>query len=99
MAKILDITDKLSFDENPRLKVKDKELEVNADATTVLKIMGILGDGTSVTPLAVSEMCDLIFTDESAREIEGMKLPFKDFQTLIFAAINLITEDNGQGEQ
>ena len=99
MAKILDITDKLSFDENPRLKVKDKELEVNADAATVLKIMGILGDGKDVTPTAVSEMCNLIFSEDGIRVIGELHLQFKDFQTLIFAAINLITGDNGQGEQ
>ena len=48
MAKTIDITDKLAFDENPKLVVKGKELEVNADATTVLKIMGILGDGDNM---------------------------------------------------
>ena len=42
MAKKIDITEKLSFEENPRLVVKGKELEVNADAATVLEIMGIL---------------------------------------------------------
>lgn len=50
MAKTIDITDKLAFDENPKLVIKGKELEVNADATTVLKIMGILGDGENVQP-------------------------------------------------
>ncbi len=48
MSKIVDITDKLQFEENPKLVIKDKELEVNADAATVLKIMGILGDGENV---------------------------------------------------
>ena len=33
MSKIVDITDKLTFDENPKLVIKGKELEVNADAT------------------------------------------------------------------
>lgn len=42
MAKIVDITDKLSFDENPKLVIKGKELEVNADAPTMLKVMGLL---------------------------------------------------------
>ena len=50
MSKVVDITDKLEFEENPKLVVKGKELEVNADATTVLKIMGILGDSENVKP-------------------------------------------------
>ena len=39
MGKVVDITDKLSFDGNPTLVVKGKKLEVNADAPTVLKVM------------------------------------------------------------
>lgn len=42
--KIIDITEKLSFEENPILVIKGKELEVNTDAETVLKLMGIIGD-------------------------------------------------------
>ena len=30
MGKVVDITEKLGFEENPKLKVKDVELEVNA---------------------------------------------------------------------
>lgn len=40
MAKVVDITDKLSFDENPKIKIKGVEYEVNADARTMLEIMG-----------------------------------------------------------
>ena len=40
MAKIIDITEKLDFDTNPKIAIKGKEIEVNADAETVLKIMG-----------------------------------------------------------
>ncbi len=63
MSKIVDITDKLAFDENPKLVIKGKELEVNADAATVLKIMGILGDGDNVQPSDVVKMYELIFGD------------------------------------
>ena len=41
MAKIIDITDKLTFDGNPSLKIRGKVLEVNADAPTMLKVMGL----------------------------------------------------------
>ena len=89
MAKTIDITDKLAFDENPKLVVKGKELEVNADATTVLKIMGILGDGDNVQPSDVVKMYELIFSDADRKKIDKMKLQFADFQTLVFSAIGL----------
>ena len=98
MAKIIDITDKLAFDENPKLVVKGKELEVNADATTVLKIMGILGDGDNVQPSDVVKMYELIFSDADRKKIDKMKLQFSDFQTLVFSAISLITGEEESGE-
>lgn len=98
MSKIVDITDKLAFDENPKLVIKGKELEVNADATTVLKIMGILGDGDNVQPSDVVKMYELIFSEADRKKIERMKLQFSDFQTLVFSAINLITGEEESGE-
>lgn len=98
MSKIVDITDKLAFDENPKLVIKGKELEVNADATTVLKIMGILGDGDNVQPSDVVKMYELIFSDADRKKIDRMKLQFSDFQTLVFSAINLITGEEESGE-
>ena len=99
MARKVDITEKLSFDQNPRLVVRERELEVNADAATVLKIMGVLGDGVG-TPKQVADMYDLLFTDEAKKEIENLKLKFSDFQILVENAIALITgsEDRNMGE-
>ena len=42
MGKRVDITDKLSFDGNPALVIQGKELEVNADAPTMLKVMALM---------------------------------------------------------
>lgn len=98
MAKIVDITDKLAFEDNPKLVVKGKELEVNADATTVLKIMGILGDNTDVSPRDIIQMYELIFSEADRKKIDKMKLQFADFQTIVYAAINLITGEEESGE-
>jgi len=99
MAKKIDITDKLSFDENPVIVIKGKELEINADAATVLKIMGILGNNESPSPSDVLKMYNLIFGEKERKAIETMKLQFNDFQTIVFTAINLITgEQEDQGE-
>ena len=98
MGKTSDITDKLAFDEKTKLVIKGKELEVNADATTVLKIMGILGDGENVQPNDVVKMYELIFSDADRKKIDKMKLQFSDFQTLVFSAIGLITGEEESGE-
>lgn len=98
MAKTIDITDKLAFDENPKLVVKGKELEVNADASTVLVIMGTLGDGENVQPSDVVKMYELIFNETDRKKIDKMRLQFADFQTLVFSAISLITGEEEAGE-
>lgn len=52
MAKTVDITEKLNMDGNPVIVIKNKKLEVNADAATVLKLMDVIGDGAG-TPKQV----------------------------------------------
>ena len=42
MSRKVDITEKLSFEVNPYLVIKGHELEVNADAASVLRVMGII---------------------------------------------------------
>lgn len=91
MAKKVDITEKLSFDGNPVLVVKGRDLEVNADAATVLKVMGVIGEGS--TPKQVLDMYNLIFPDKTRKEIEKLKLSFNDLQILVSSALDLITGD------
>lgn len=100
MGRVIDITEKLDFESNPKIKIKGKEYEVNADAETVLKIMGLLGDGESVKPKDVAEMYNLLFSAKERKEIAKLNLQFNDFQVLVEAAIGLITdsEENKQGE-
>ncbi len=98
MAKIVDITEKLEFEENPRLKVRDTEIEVNADAATMLKVMGVLGDTEEPGAREVTQMYELMFAEEEREKIEQMKLSFKDFTTLVYTAISLINGEETQGE-
>ena len=98
MARKVDITDKLTFDGNPVIVVKGKELEVNADAPTMLQIMGLEMENPS--PSDVVAIYKLIFSDKVRKEIDKMKLCFKDLTTVINEAISLVTgEETDQGEQ
>lgn len=100
MSKVVDITEKLNYDENPKVKIRDKEMEVNADAATVLKIMGVLGnDGSGLGAGEVLAMYELMFEEKERKKIDSLKLNFTDFRTLVFTAIPLITGDDPQGEQ
>lgn len=99
MSKIIDITDKLSFEENPKIKIKDVELEVDASAENLLKVMAYVTDNPSVSD--VMEMCEFIFTKESKKDLDALKLNFADYANVVMAAIGLASgnsEEENSGE-
>ena len=91
MAKVVDITSKLEFDGNPKLRIKDKEIEVNADAPTMLKVMNLVGDDP--TPKDVIALYNLVFPEESRKVLDDMKLNFADLITVVEAAVSAISGD------
>lgn len=100
MSRRVDITEKLSFDENPCLVIRGRELEVNTDAPTMLKVMGIM---TNDDP-GVGEIIgayELVFPQASRDMIEKeLKLGFNDLIIVVQEAFNLVLgEDNKPGEQ
>ena len=99
MGKVVDITDKLSFDGNPTLVVKGKKLEVNADAPTVLKVMNFMQKENVNDMGVVSNMYELILTEKSRTEINKMKPSVNDWMTIVREAMTLVVGDlDGQGE-
>lgn len=96
MAKVVDITDKLSFDENPKLRIKDVEVTVNADTETMLRIMGAFGNESEMQ--ASLKAYDLMFSEKDRKKINGLKLPAKSLMTLIQEAMNLVMGEDDQGE-
>lgn len=99
MSKIIDITEKLTFDGNPSLVIKGKHLEVSADAPTMLKVMGLMG-GAEPGVNEILETYDLMFPEKSKKEIEKLKLGFNDLIVVVQEAVGLIIgEDEQPGEQ
>lgn len=98
MAKIFDITDKLSFDSNPALMIKGKKLEVNADAPTMLKVMGVMS-AESPGPNEVMQAYNLIFPAGAREEIEKLKVSFADLMVIVESAVGLVVGgDSEPGE-
>lgn len=99
MSKVVDITEKLSFDTNPVLKVKGEEIEVQSDAETMLKIMGMFQDDKSEMETVV-EAAGLIFSPNDQKKIKKMGLQMKDYIILVQEAMSLaMGEGEDQGEQ
>ena len=99
MARKVDITVKLTFEENPALIIRGEEIEVNADAPTMLKIMNFMTeDGVGINQ--INEAYELIFPEKSRQAIEDMRLSVPDWMTVVQEAMSLVTgEDIAPGEQ
>ncbi len=98
MAKVVDITDKLSFDGNPSLTIKGKTIEVNADAPTMLKVMNLMDGEPGVKE--IMDVFELMFSGTARKELEKLNLNFADLIVVIQEAVALIAGDgNGRGEQ
>ena len=99
MAKVVDITEKLSMEGNPRIKVGKQEIEVNSDAASMLQVMGVLSENESTGPREITKMYEIMFAESERKKIEKLKLNFNDFHMLIETAINLVTGEGDEGEQ
>lgn len=98
MAKIIDITDRLNFDESPALSIKGEEIKVNSDAPTVLKIMGLMSEGDPGVQEVLGAY-ELMFSKEARKKIEAMRLSFADLVTVIKAGISLIVGEDKKKEE
>ena len=100
MAKCIDITDKLSFDKNPALIIKGRKFVVNADAGTMLEIMGLFKEGSSDTESTIAALVNEIRSICENLVEMGVDVPKILIKGLEVAdkAINKDGEDIDEGE-
>lgn len=96
MSKIIDITNKLNFEEKPIIKVKDVEIAANNDAMTMLKVVALFdGEGKGIAVNDILTVYNLLFDEENRKKIDNLKLSFEDFSTLIIESAQTII-NNGE---
>lgn len=86
MSKIIDITNKLNFDEKPLATVKGVKLEVNNDAMDMLEVSAIFEDipeGGNLRSSDILKLFGLLFDEENRNKVKAMKLSITDFASLI----------------
>lgn len=92
MSKLIDITDKLIFEEKPSVRVKNVDLAINNDAVSMLKVAALFEDGNGKSK-DVIEMYHLLFDESEREKIEKLKLNMHDFNALISESAKIATGD------
>ena len=88
MAKIINISDKLSF-EKPCIQVGEKTYTVNDSLETVMKFEEVYGDGDTTSML---ECLKVALGKEAYKELDFEKMSFRNIQVW-FLAINAAMQD------
>lgn len=98
MSKIIDITNKLNFDERPKLVIKDTEIEVNNDAISFIKAIALFDSESGISSSDILSALELLFDEENREKIAKLHLSFADLSTLIRTATELIADEDSEGE-
>ncbi|WP_455023973.1 hypothetical protein [Oribacterium sinus] len=94
--KKIDITDRLNFEENNCLIIKGKEIEVNSDAPSMLKVLQFMSGDAGAKE--VNEAYETLFPVASREKLAKLKLSFDDLIVVIKAAVELITGEKQEKE-
>lgn len=92
--KVIDITEKLNFEEKPRIKIRDVEITINNSAANMLEIMSVINKKNSDMNKAIS----LLVPEDEIDKLKGLDLTYEDFTTFIESAIELVTGTGDKGE-
>lgn len=98
MSKIIDITNKLNFEEKPKILVKGTEIEVNNDAISFIKTVALFDSEDGVKTSDILSALELLFDKENREKIAKLHLSFVDLSTLIRTATELIADEDSEGE-
>lgn len=82
-----DLTDKLKFNEDPKLQIGKTELTVNSDAEVVLQLMSVYEGGSSIA--AASAAAELLFSEKDRKKLQDLHLKVEDYITTIQTALTL----------
>lgn len=101
MARIVDITDKLNFEEPPALKIKGVDIPINNKAVDVLRITPLMQSKGGISVEDFNTLYETVFPPESREKLEALNLGMDDFNTVIWEGAKLIAgaeDDEGEDQ-
>lgn len=93
MAKIIDITGKLT-NEKPRIKIaEDFEVEVNVSKNAVIKVQTIVDENKSDVGM-MDESLKILVGDEAYKRLDEMDLSLSDYKTVYIAVMACVNNES-----
>lgn len=96
MAMVYDITDKLRFNEDPTIRIRDVEITVCSDADVMLQLIDVMKDKGEMD--AAVEASRLLFSAEDREKLKEMHLSISDYLDVLHAAVDLAMGNDPDGE-
>lgn len=81
------LTDKLKFDEDPIIVIRDQEIKICSDAEVVLQLLDIMENESEVAGMMKAK--ELLFSKEDQKKIKSLRLKAADYNTFLRTAIDL----------
>ena len=82
-----DLTEKLKFDEDPKLVIKDVELTINSDAAAVLRLLSVFQAAGEAEGAVKAE--ELLLSEKDRKKLAGLHLKMDDYLEVMKAAVQL----------
>lgn len=90
------ITEKLKFNEDPVLVIRDKELTIKSDADVILRLMDVLSTKGEVA--GATEVMDLLLSASDQKKLSSLHLKMTDYIDVIKTAISLALGEDPEEE-
>ncbi len=81
------ITDKLKFDQDPVLQIRDVEVTVKSDAEVVLELLEIVNTNGEIAAAAKAE--SLLFSEADRKKLRKLRLKASDWLEVMSAAMQM----------
>ena len=86
------LTDKLKFDEPPKVEIKGKVLTIQNSAVNVLKIMDIVQTKGEVE--GSKAVLEILFNEKDRKAVEALSLSMDDFAKFCEVCLDLAVGNN-----
>lgn len=94
---VYNLTEKLKFDQDPILQIKDVKLTIKSDAEIVLQLLDVLHGKGEIA--GATEALRLLLSPADQKKLAGLHLKTPDYVVVMKAAVDLALGEDPDSEE